>query len=428
MNRLTASIAASGFACFALLYTPQPVLPEIARDYGLGPSGASLALSAATLALAAAVVPVAMLSERVGRRPVIVASVLVAALLGIALPFAPTYDVFLVLRVLQGVAAAGVPAASMAYLADELDKRGLGAAMGAMIAGNSLGGMTGRLVTGMTADWLSWRGSVLLAGVFGLVAALVVVFLLPKAVSGPKRAPRGMRAALTDPVLLSLYVVAVLLVGAFISFYNVAGFQLTGPVWLETLVFLFYGLGSTSAAFAGRLADRYGRGRVLQMCIGVLALGAVASLAWVPLGLAVVTAGFFAAHATASGWVGARAPENARGQASGLYLCGFYVGSSIGGTSGSASYEQWGWGGLVLVVLGWFALAAMLAHNSGARVRHEAAEAQKSSATVMRPSSGAIGVVPSRGSSGVPPTRPTETERASAGISTTTAKGSGPPS
>lgn len=414
MNRLTAAVAASGFACFALLYTPQPVMPQIAQEFGLGPSGASLALSAATLALAVAVVPVAMLSERVGRRAVIVVSVLAAALLGLVLPFAPNYDVFLVLRVLQGIAAAGVPAASMAYLADELDNRRLGGAMGAMIAGNSLGGMVGRLVTGMTTDWLGWRGSVLLAGAFGLVAALVVVFFLPKAHGRPKRAPRGMKAALTDPVLLSLYVVAVLLVGSFISFYNVAGFQLRGPAWLETLVFLFYGFGSTSAAFAGRLADRCGRGRVLLMCTGVLAFGAVASLLWVPLGLAVVTAGFFAAHATASGWVGARAPEHARGHASGLYLCGFYVGSSIGGTSGSTAYEEWGWGGLVLVILGWLALAAMLAQNSSARVTRE--------------STGEIIVRPSLGSSTTPSTRPAETERVSAGISTTIANGSGPPS
>jgi YNFM family putative membrane transporter len=389
-------------------------MPQIAEEYGLGPGGASLALSAATLALAVVVVPIAMLSELLGRRPVIVVSVLTAALLGLVLPLAPNYEVFLALRVLQGIAAAGVPAASMAYLADELDNRGLGAAMGAMIAGNSLGGMAGRLLSGMTADWLGWRGSVLLTGVFGLVAALVVVFFLPRAEGRPKRAPRGMKAALRDPVLLSLYAVAVLLVGAFISFYNVAGFQLTGPAWLESLVFLFYAFGSTSAAFAGRLADRYGRGRVLLLCIGVLASGALASLLWVPLGLAIVTAGFFAAHATASGWVGARAPEHARGHASGLYLCGFYVGSSIGGTSGSTAYEEWGWGGLVLVILGWLALAAMLAQNSNARV--------------MRESTGEIAVLPRRGSSGVPVSMPTETERVSAGISTTTANGSGPPS
>ena len=414
MNRLTASVAASGFACFALLYTPQPVMPQIAAEYGLGPGAASLALSAATLALAVAVLPIAMLSERAGRRPVIVVSVLVAALLGLVLPLAPNYEVFLVLRVLQGVAAAGVPAASMAYLADELDTRGLGAATGAMIAGNSLGGMAGRLVAGMTSDWLGWRGSVLLAGVFGLVAALVVVFLLPGAQHGPKRAPSGMKAALRDPVLLSLYVVAMLLVGAFISFYNVAGFQLTGPAWLETLVFLFYGFGSTAAAFAGRLADRFGRGRVLLLCVGVVAAGALASLVWVPLGLAVVTAGFFAAHTTASGWVSARAPEHARGHAAGLYLAGFYVGSSIGGTSGSTAYEEWGWTGLVLVVLGWLALTAVLAQNSSARVTRESA--------------GAIAVLPRRGSSRVPSTMPTEAERRSAGTSTTTANGSGPPS
>jgi YNFM family putative membrane transporter len=414
VNRLTASIAASGLACFALLYAPQPVLPQIAAEYGLGPGGASLAMSAATLALAVVVVPVAMLSERIGRRPVIVISVLLAGLLGVVLPFAPNYEIFLVFRVLQGVAAAGVPAASMAYLADELDKRGLGAAMGAMIAGNSAGGMLGRLLAGTTADWLGWRGSVLLTGAAGLAAALVVVFFLPRAQQRPKRAPRGMKAAVKDPVLLALYAVAVLLVGAFLSFYNVAGFELSGPTWLESLVFLFYAFGSTSAAFAGRLADRFGRARVLLMCIGVTAVGALASLLWVPLGLAIVTAGFFASHATASGWVGARAPANARGQASGLYLCGFYVGSSVGGTAGSTSYGEWGWGGLVLVILGWLALAAMLVQNSSARV--------------MRESTGEIAVLPRRGSSTAPSARPTETERVSTGISTTTANGSGPPS
>lgn len=414
MNRLTASIAASGLASFALLYAPQPLLPLIADDYGLGPGGASLAVSAATLALAVVVVPVAMLSERIGRRPVIVASVLLAGLIGLALPFAPNFDVFLLLRVLQGAAVAGVPAAAMAYLADELDNGRLGAAMGAMIAGNSAGGMLGRLVSGLTADWLGWQGSLLAAGVFGLAAAAVVVFFLPPARNRPKRERRGMKAALKDPVLLSLYVVSVLLVGSFISFYNVVGFQLGGPTWLETLVFLFYGVGSVASAFAGRFSDRFGRGRVLLACIGILALGALASLLWVPLGLAIVTGGFFAAHATASGWVGARAPEHARGQASGLYLLGFYVGSSVGGTAGSTSYGEWGWGGLVLVILGWLALAAMLVQNSSARV--------------MRESTGEIAVVPRRGSSGVPSTTPTETERVSAGISTTTANGNGPPS
>ncbi len=397
-----------------MLYAPQPVLPQIAAEYGLGPGGASLAMSAATLALAVVVVPVAMLSERIGRRPVIVVSVLLAGVLGVVLPFAPNYELFLVLRVLQGVAAAGVPAASMAYLADELSSKKLGAAMGAMIAGNSIGGMVGRLLSGTTVDWLGWRGSILLSGVIGLVAALVVVFFLPRAQARPKQAPRGMKAALKDPVLLSLYVVAVLLVGAFISFYNVAGFQLTGPSWLESLVFLFYAFGSTSAAFAGRLSDRLGRGRVLLMAIGVVALGTLASLVWVPLGLAVVTAGFFGAHAIASSWVGARAPANARGHAAGLYLCGFYVGSSIGGTSGSTAYGEWGWIGLVLVIIGWLVLAAMLVQNSNARV--------------IRESTGEISWRPSLGSSTAPSARPTETERVSAGISTTTANGSGPPS
>lgn len=440
------SVAAAGLASFALLYAPQPVLPQIAAEYGLEPGGASLAVSAATGALAVVVVPVAALSERVGRRPVILVSVLAAAVFALALPFAPDYSTFLVLRVLQGAAVAGVPAAAMAFLADEM-RDNLGGAVGAMIAGNSAGGMLGRLLAGTTADWLGWRGALGVAAVFGLVCACVVAFLLPRPESGPRtsgtsrmrrgmlrRGPRsggppdpiipgstdnsgasGLRAALSDPALLCLYGVAVLAVGSFISLYNVVGFRLAAlPSWLSSLVFVVYAVGGIASATAGRLADRHGRGRVLLVCLGITAVGALLTIPLVPLGLAIFTGGFFAAHATASGWVGSRAPHHARGQASGLYLCGFYVGSSVLGTTGSAAFGAWGWTGLTALVVSWLAMAAVLV--------------QKSRGIDTGDSTALRSTRPSLGRSSEPDLRPSDTERVSAGTSTTTADGNTPPS
>ncbi|WP_154663756.1 MFS transporter, partial [Saccharomonospora iraqiensis] len=158
VRRITVAVAAAGICSFALLYAPQPVLPQLAAEFGLDPGGASLAVSVGTGALAVAVLPVAVVSEMVGRRPVILASVSASAALGLALAFAPNYEVLLALRALQGVAIAGFPGVAAAYLAEQLGSAGVAGAVGAMIAGNTVGGMLGRLVSGAVTESWGWHG------------------------------------------------------------------------------------------------------------------------------------------------------------------------------------------------------------------------------------------------------------------------------
>jgi len=66
-------------------------------------------------------------------------------------------------------------------------------------------------------------------------------------------------------------------------------------------------------------------------------------------GMLLFTAGFFAAHAVASGWVGTRA-RRARGQASSLYLFSYYAGSSLAGTAGGLFWHSYGWPGVTLFI------------------------------------------------------------------------------
>ncbi|WIX87851.1 MFS transporter [Amycolatopsis sp. DG1A-15b] len=370
-RRVKTAVAAAGISSFALLYAPQPVLPQLAAQYHLDPGGAALAVSVATGALAIAVLPIAALSEVVGRRPVILTSVVASVVFGLLLPLMPTYPALLVLRALQGIAIAGFPGVAAAYLAERLGRAGVAAAVGAMIAGNTVGGMLGRLASGFTAGPLGWRGALFIVAGIGAVCSAVTVVTLPP---GPRAAgaarvrdvTRGLVTALSKPVLLAQYTVALLAMGSFVALYNAAGFRLTGqPLNLSpaiaSLVFLAYASGSVSSAAAGRLVARVGRRRALVGALLLTAAGAALtlpdSLPLVIAGFLVLTCAFFAAHAVANGWAAADAPEDARGQVGGTYTATYYLGSSVGGAAGAWVYGHAGWPWLIAVVAGWLLLA-----------------------------------------------------------------------
>src|SRR5580658_5933102 len=193
MRRVRLGLFAAGLATFALLYTPQPLLPLLSSAFGASPAAASLAMSAGTGALALAIIPVSSLSEVCGRRAVMTVSVLAAAVLGLLAPFSVNLPMLVGIRVLEGFALAGVPATAMAYLAEEVDKGHLGRAMGLYIAGNAIGGLSGRVIAGILAEHGGWR--VATAGVSALALACAIAFavVLPRS-SFFTPAPLRMRA------------------------------------------------------------------------------------------------------------------------------------------------------------------------------------------------------------------------------------------
>jgi YNFM family putative membrane transporter len=357
MRRVRLGLFAAGLATFALLYVPQPLLPSLSRAFGASPAAASLAMSAGTFALAIAIIPLSSLSEVRGRREVMTFSVITAAVLGLIVPLSPSLPVLIGIRVLQGVALAGVPATAMAYLAEEVDHADLGRAMGLYIAGNAIGGLSGRVIAGILAEHGGWRVATAGVSALALVCAIVFAVLLPRSSFFTPSAPRfrallaTLAGNLADTGLLRLYLIGFALMGAFVTVYNYLTFRLVGaPFDLSTSVigalFTVYLAGTWSSTLAGRLADRAGHRTVLAAGVAVaiagVALTLPASLALVVAGLVMLTAGFFAAHSVASGWVGSRA-RVAPGQASALYLCLYYIGSSVAGSAGGIFYSHGGW-------------------------------------------------------------------------------------
>jgi YNFM family putative membrane transporter len=182
-----------------------------------------------------------------------------------------------------------------------------------------------------------------------------------------------LRQNLADTGLLRLYLIAFAIVGTLVTVYNYLTFRLSAaPFRLSATVigFLFvaYLAGTYSSAAAGRAADRFGRYRVLCLALVVTAAGVVltlpSSVALIVVGLVVLTGGFFAAHAVASGWVGARA-RVAPAQAGALYTCAFYIGSSVAGSIGGVFFGHGGWPMTVAFVLALLAVGLTSAASIG---------------------------------------------------------------
>lgn len=372
--RATLSLFAGAFVTFAILYTTQPILPDLSRQFHVSPTAASLSVSAATGALAISMIFVSGLSDIWGRKRLMSASLVLSAILAIVVSVSPSLLALIALRAVQGVALAGFPSIAMAYVNEEFQPASAGGAMGLYVSGTSIGGMVGRMITGALTDAFSWRVAVLILGILSLLIAVAFWVFLPRPSNfSPRRLSTRQQferlgTALGKPALLGVYGLGFLLMGGFVTTYNYVSYDLMGSpyqlsqTWVG-MIFLVYLTGTVSSALMGRVADSMGRATSVQISVALSVMGIAVTLAeglvWKILGLALFTVGFFGGHAVASSWVGRLAPKT-RAQASSLYLLFYYTGSSVVGSVGGGFWSQYHWPGVVTLVGGLFVLAFAL--------------------------------------------------------------------
>ncbi|MEU4893479.1 MFS transporter [Streptomyces sp. NPDC044780] len=363
--RMRLALFTAGLATFALLYSTQALLPAISDDLRVQADQASWSVSAATFGLALTVVPLSALSERFGRRAMMTASLTVAVALALLVPFAPNLGWLIALRAVQGAALAGIPASAMAYLSEEVHPKALVGAIGLFVAGNSVGGMSGRILTGWVADAWDWRAALAAVGAMALLCAVAFRLLLPKArhftpaAVSPRALGRTLAGHLSDPLMCRLYAIGALFMTVFGGVYTVIGYRLVAQPFglsqsLVGSIFLIYLVGTVSSAGTGKLVGRLGRRGALYVAATTTAAGLLLSLlnsiAAVLAGLVLITAGFFAGHAAASSAV-SRTAKTGRAQAAALYQASYYIGSSVGGALGALAFHAAGWGGTVAIGL-----------------------------------------------------------------------------
>ena len=387
--RTNVALFLAGFATFSLIYCTQPLLPEFSTDFGVDPASSSLALSLTTGCLAISILCMGAMSEVWGRRGLMFFSMSGAAILNLLCAAAPTWELLLIIRALEGFVLGGVPAVAMAYLSEEVPPARLSRAMGVYVGGTALGGMMGRVAIGALTHLSSWRTALAGMAVIDLVVAIGFVFLLPPSRNFVRRKTNGLRIHLDawrghirDRQLPWVFVTGFLTMGTFVTIYNYAGYRLLAPPYdlnqtQVGLIFFAYIFGTITSPMAGILADRFGRAPVVMAGAMITILGLLCTLAeplWaVIVGIIVITIGFFFVHPVASGWIGFLANRD-RSHAASLYLLSYYAGSSILGSLGGWFWHVAGWAGVVgfcsVLILSVLGIALHLRHRQANVTKH----------------------------------------------------------
>jgi MFS transporter, YNFM family, putative membrane transport protein len=360
--RATLALCLGSVMVFSNLYITQPLLPLIRQAFAITPLQAGMTLSVTTLTLGCSLLLFGPLSDAIGRRVIILSTLTLLGLTTFAAAFASDYTTLLLLRGLQGAFIAGLPAAAMAYMGDEFEPKALLLAVGLYIGANSIGGISGRVISGVVAHHWGWQVSFLSLAAFDLLCLLLVVWLLP---ASRRFEPRPLRPRhmlgdlaghLRNPMILAACVVGGLNFFVFVNQYSYITFVLAdAPYHLSSdwlgLLFLTYLTGTLAASFSGRLVA--GRSQPLAMALGVVILIAGSLLTLIPhletivLGFFINALGFFFAHTQAAGWV-TRHAQRARASATSLYLTFYYAGATLGGFYLNLFWDWARWGGVVI--------------------------------------------------------------------------------
>ncbi|MFB5189929.1 MFS transporter [Alicyclobacillus fastidiosus] len=350
---------------FAVLYAPQPLIAVFSTQYNISPATASASISFPTIALAVSLLFVPLLSRRIGRKRMMVISLFATSVLAMLSAFSHGFVVFLVIRLLEGISVSGFPAIAIAYLNEEISPISIGGTMGAYVAGTAVGGFVGRVAIGPLTDWFTWQIAFFVLGAICFLCSAWFAYSLPRSRNFQSakmplvQSIKAIGTGLSNKRLLSLYCIGFLVMGAYIMLFNYIGYPLTEtPYHLSQtelgLLFVVNLVGTWSSTMFGKLADRHTRQKLLSLACAICVLGALLTLApnlWMKiLGIAVFAFGFFAAHTTASGWVGVASPAERKATASSLYLLFYYVGSSVIGWSGGFIWVSFHWFGIVVAI------------------------------------------------------------------------------
>jgi predicted MFS family arabinose efflux permease len=355
-----AAVFLLGLSALLTTYSTQPLLTELAADLGVSATGAAWTVSATALGVAVAAPLAGAVSDRLGRKRVMLAAIAATALATLACAAAPGLPALLAARAAQGLAIPFVFAVAVAYVAEEVAGPRAAAVNGLYVSGTAFGGFLGRFLSGAVADGLGWRASfVALALVLLLVLGAVAAWLPRERrfspTSGLLGGVRGIGGQLRNGSLLGTCAVGASVLFVQVGAFTYAGLHLAGPPFgLGTAqvgaVFAVFLVAVVVTPLTGRLVSRVGRRVVLVLATGAvlagLALTLVPATVAVVAGLAGACTGVFAAQACATAQA-ASSGGAARSSAVGLYLTCYYAGGGVGAVVPAPLFEAVGWGACV---------------------------------------------------------------------------------
>lgn len=375
-----ALLSIAAFASAANMRVTDPLLVQLAAEFGTTVGGASIVATAFLFANGVFVLVHGPFGDRYGKMPVVTIACIGAAACCVLSALAASLGMLTLVRFLTGVASSAIIPLAIAWVGDNVSYERRQAMLARFLTGQTLGLMTGAALGGAIGDWLGWRSVFwVLAAIYVVAgAALIVVIRLRPDLARPSERAEGsmvgqMLRVLRRPWALTVILVVALEGGVFWGAFTFVGADLHQRFGLG-----FAAIGLAVAAFGAggflyvmvahhlvRLLGERG------LCLwGGTGLGlAFAGMALAPSAefefAAIVVSGvsFYMFHNTLQTHGTQMAPE-ARGAGMALFALCLFLGQAAGVPIAAPIVDRWGappvfWAAAIVLPLlaFWFAAA-----------------------------------------------------------------------
>lgn len=293
------SIVPMAAALFALLPLSTDIyltaMVDLGRDFGVDVAGVQRTMLAFTLGFGVAHLFIGRFADRIGRRPVALIGLAVYTLASVLAALAPSLDLLVAVRVVQGMAAASGPILARTLVRDTVPAERAGRAMAELGTLLGIAPLTAPLAGTWAAHLGGWRATIVVLAVYGATLGLILWRRLPETRPAHLHGAEGV-SIVRAFVHLARHRAFLIGIAALATGY---GALLT---WLTTSGFLLIqGLGQTpfeaslvytigSAGFVGgglvgmRLAQALLPRHILRIAAGLLIVGTAAPLVVLGLG------------------------------------------------------------------------------------------------------------------------------------------------
>lgn len=363
-----------GAFAFLQVYSIQAILPVLVKAFAATETQVGLTVGATVIAIALMSPFMGMLSDAIGRKNIIVASIAFMAIPTLMLGMSESLNSMIVWRFMQGLAVPGITVVTIAYVGEEYAGKEMARLMSYYVSGTVLGGFLGRFILGHLEEIIGWQQGFMVMGVLTLVGAMMVGWQLPASRRFQANPDVKSGLQMLNNHVHNRYVVTAGLLGACVLFSLVGCFTYINlhlaeaPYNLSSAglanIFAVYLIGVVVTPIASTLIAKYGAARMVRVAVIISMIGVLMTLAaplpWVIAALAIMSTGVFITQSATITYIAVNVKEG-RSLASGLYYMAYYIGGSIGAWACGLAYAHGKWSYTVYALLAVQMIALMIA-------------------------------------------------------------------